>query len=434
MHIRPFEIALIGVFSILALIGLFFLATYQPEQTDEDRLYGDSMVIWGTLDDRVMNEFLSELSRQNQALEVVSYKEIDPRTFDSEFVNAIAEGRSPDLIILPHTLLVTHRSKLQAISFKTIDERTFRDTYIDGAEIFMRNDGIYGIPFAVDPLVMYWNRDIFSSSGLALPPKTWETLISQTTPAIVRTNDKLEITQSAVAFGEYANVTHAKDILAMLFMQSGNSIVEERESSYVVTLGRNSDTALSSADAALMFYTQFALPGKSLYTWNRSKNNDRTEFLNGSLAMYFGKGSEIVGLERDNANLNFDVASVPQESNATVRRNYGDFYAFAIPRGSKNISGAYALASLLSRADMVEPLLNGYNLAPVHRISYTGAQSDPFKNVIYQSALISRGWLDPSPRESGDLFRTMVEEITSGRARTKNVIMDAVQGLESLFR
>lgn len=433
MNIRPFEIALIGFFGIAGIVGLFFFSQYQSAPSEEETLYGDGVVIWGTLDKKIVKDYLLELTKSNKALEVVKYTQVDYRNFENELVNAIAEGRSPDLVILPHSLLVSYRSKLQPISYETITERTFRDTYIDGAEIFMRGDGIYGLPFAVDPLVMYWNRDIFSSSGLAQPPKTWESLVAQTTKAIVRTNDELEITQSAVAFGEYANVAHAKDVFAMLLMQAGSNIVEEQNNEYSVTMSRGVENALSAGDAALTFYSQFAVPGKELYSWNRSKSLDRTEFLNGTLGIYFGKGSEKNALERENPNLNFDMALVPQGSGATIQRGYADFYAFSIPRASTNIQGAYAAALYLSAPDNVQKLLDGYNLAPAHRILHSGQINDPFKKVIYQSALISRGWLDPSPEESDQVFRKMVEEVLVGRTRIKGIIIDAVHELESLF-
>ncbi len=432
MHIRPFEIALIGIFAIMGLIGLFYLANYEPEATDEQLLYGTSVSIWGTFDEQVIEEVLFELSQTNEALEVVTYTQIDPRTFDNDVVNAIAEGRSPDLLLMPHTLLVSYRSKLQPISFETIPERTFRDSYIDGAEVFMLKDGTYGIPFAVDPLVMYWNRDIFSSSGLPTPPKTWESLVSQV-PSLVRVSDELALTQSAIALGEYANIRNAKEILSMLFLQAGTDIVEEGEGGYRVTFGENTSAGLNPGDAVLNFYTQFAIPNRELYSWNRSKRLDRTEFLNGTLAMYFGKGSERTALERENSNLNFDIAVIPQGSGVTAKRNYGDFYAFMIPRATDNIQGAYAVATLLGSPLVAEKLVDGYSLAPVHRALYTGAVQDPFKAVTYESALIARGWLDPLPRESSGIFQRMVEGVTGGSTRLKNVIIDAVQELESLF-
>ncbi len=433
MHIRPFEIALIGVFALAGIFGVFFLSSYQAEKTTDEKIYGERVTIWGTLDGKTMSDLILQFSRANKALEVVKYKEIAPDVFEHTLLNAIADGQSPDLIILPHTLLATYSSKLQAISYEAYSERTFRDTYIDGAEIFLGTVGVYGLPFGVDPLVMYWNRDIFSTSGLSQPPKTWETLMTQTTPAIVQTSDNLGINQSAVALGEYANINHAKEILSMLFFQAGTGIVEQQGTSYRVTLGNALTTGLSAGEAAITFYTQFADANTELYSWNRSKGLDRTEFLNGDLALYFGLGSENQELERENPNLNFDIAPVPQGSAATVQRNYGDFYAFAIPRASQNIQGAYAVASYIGAPANAKALIDAYQFAPVHRILYQGAVGDPFRNVVYQAGLTARGWLDPSPEKSDAIFRQMVETVATGRTRINGIIVDAVYQLGSLF-
>jgi hypothetical protein len=96
---------------------------------------------------------------------------------------------------------------------------------------------------------------------------------------------------------------------------------------------------------------------------------DRAEFLEGKLALYFGMGSERESLERDNANLNFDVTTVPQGSGATIQRNYGDFYALAIPRASKNTSGAYAVARYHEcTSAQAKEFAQMFDFAPVQRV------------------------------------------------------------------
>jgi ABC-type glycerol-3-phosphate transport system substrate-binding protein len=434
MNIRPFEIALIAGFVIAAVIGIIVLTSYKGADAVNDKIYGNSVVIWGTFDNEPFDQFLYNLSDVNKALKVVQYKKIDPRNFNATLLNAIADGNPPDIVVLPHELLVTYRSKLLPITYETFPERTFRDTYIDGADIFMRSDGIYGIPFAVDPLVMYWNKDIFSSSGLSQPPKTWESLLSQTLEAVVRSNDELEISQSAVALGEYSNVEHAKEILSMLLLQAGSTLVEEGKDGYAVTLDKSQSNSLPPGDAALNFYTQFVMPGKEYYSWNRSKQSDRKEFLGGTLALYFAPASERKNLERDNANLNFDTAPVPQGEGVTTARTYGDFFAFAIPRTSKNIQGAYGVATLLANAQNSQVLTDAYDFAPVQRSLYTGGSSDPHKDIAYKAALTAHGWLDPDPGETSMIFRKMIEDLTSGKVRLHDIIIDAVGELKALFR
>jgi hypothetical protein len=46
------------------------------------------------------------------------------------------------------------------------------------------------------------------------------------TPLLTKRDTKTSsVIQSAISFGEYVNVVHAKDILAMLFLQVGSPIV-----------------------------------------------------------------------------------------------------------------------------------------------------------------------------------------------------------------
>jgi ABC-type glycerol-3-phosphate transport system substrate-binding protein len=433
MNMRPFEIVLVTGFVIAAIVGVFLISNSDPKSGADANPFGKKVEIWGTIEQRSMDAFLEAMSDVDDRLLVVRYREIDERVFEDELVNAIAEGRSPDLILLSHRYLALLRQKIQPISYETLPERTFRDTYIDGTDIFMRSDGIYGIPVGVDPLVMYWNRDIFSSAGLVTPPKTWETLITETTPAITKRNDAYEITQSAVAFGEYQNVRRAKEVIAMLLLQAGSSIVEERDSEYAVTFNDRITTGLPPGEAVMSFYTQFSTPTKVQYTWNRAQELDRKEFLQGTLGLYFGMGSERVALERENANLSFDMTEVPQGSGATLRRNYGEFYAFAIPRGSQNASGAYAVGTLFGTAGNAEKLIGLLNIAPVHRSLHGKQATDLYTGTLYQSAVIARGWLDPNPEKSGAVFETLIEETLASGGRVTQALQDAIQTLESLF-
>lgn len=434
LNMRPFEIILIGIFALSAFGGLIYFAVRDSAPDATERPYGTRVIMWGTFPSMRMNEILSKAVDVDRNLQVVDYVEKDPRTFQSELQASLAEGNPPDLIVLPHQLLVSNQRVLLTLSYAEYPERSFRDTYVDGASIFMFSDGIYGIPFAVDPLVMYWNRDLFSAAGLPNPPRTWEALIAESVPALTKRNVQYELVQSAVGLGEYINVNHAKDILSMLLLQAGSTIVSEQNGKYVLTLNNQTSKGGPPAEAVLSFYTQFASPSSATYTWNRSQQLDRDKFLGGSLALYLGFGTEYQELLRSNPNLYFDVTSVPQGSNVTTQRNYGIFYGFALPRSSNNPAGAKKVALQFSTPSIASIFVDVLNLAPVHRVLIANRPSDPIKSVLFQTSLISQGWLDPSPQESNDIFRSMVEEVTSGKARTSQAVNDAVKRLQVLFR
>ncbi len=434
MQLRPFEIVLIGIFAVCAIGGLILVSISKGGGDNGPKLYGESVEIWGTFPRSPFTDLFTEISNTDEDFIVVKYKEVDERSFESELLDAIAEGNAPDIVLLPHSLLVTYRSKLTAIPSESLDVRSLRDTYIDGAEIFTRTDGTYAVPFAVDPLVLYWNRDLFSSAGIAQPPKTWEALVDESLPDLTRLDNRREVLQSAIGMGEYQNILHAKEILSLLLFQAGNTIVEEDKEQYRITLEANIKQGIPPAQAALKFYTNFSMPNSNAYTWNRSQPLDRNAFTSGSLAMYLGLGSEIKDIGDENPNLNFDIGQVPQAAGATGLRNYGNFYGLAIPKGSKNGNGAFRAALVIASAPNAKILTSAIGLTPVDRSLYAGTSENRNTEVLEQAALIARGWLEPSPQETDALFKEMIEDLVGGRKNISQIISNAAYNLGELFK
>lgn len=433
-NLRPFQIFMLAFFGILAVVAVVLLSGFQPNSEAELQKYGERVVVWGPFDQDLFDAYLMEIEDEDKGFGVVTYTEVNPRSFNSIFINAIAEGNPPDLVLMPAAALVEHRSKLQAIPYETISERDFRDRYVDGAEIFARPEGIYALPALVDPMLLYWNRDLFAASGLAQAPTTWEYIVSTVVPSITRRDNSRNILLSAIAFGEHRNVTHAKEILLLLLMQSGSQLIFESEGRYHVELNTSVDsTSRPPLEAALQFYTNFSTVNNSLYSWNRSQQLDRNAFVAEELAMYFGLGSESMGILRQNPNLNFDVAPIPQGSSATAQRTYGDFYGYVIPRTARNSQGAFGVASVLASPKYAHRLSELLGMSPVARNAVAAGTADAFREVLLNSSLIARGWLDPNQEATDDIFEDMIEDITSGRENVNRAAAEAERKVELAF-
>jgi ABC-type glycerol-3-phosphate transport system substrate-binding protein len=435
MNLRPFQIGVLAVFGVAGLLALFFLSNYQSPASEEAIKYGSEVVIWGTLDRNVFDSVLSQLVIADRSLSVVKYVEKDPRSIDNELVNAIAEGQSPDLVLLPADKLVFHRSKLLAIPYTSFPVRDFKNMFIDASDVFLLSDGVYAFPLLMDPLVMYWNRDLYASNGLVQPAQTWETMVATVVPTLTKRDSRRTILQSAIAFGEYRNVQNAKPVLLTLLLQSGSALVTESAGRYTVGI----NTPLASdirrpLDATLQFYTDFSNVNSPLYSWNRAQSNDTNAFIAGDLATYFGFGSEAKRVTERNPNLNFDVAVVPQGSGVTVRRTYATVYGLSIPQASKNRQGAYAIAQLFSSPQIAQQFADKFGLTPAHRTVLARTDLDAFQRVNYESALFARSWLDPEPEVSSEIFSIMVDDVVSSRARVAEAAEDASQRLQLNFR
>lgn len=427
---RPFQTILLAAFGVIALLGLILFSNYKGSNTAQDSLLSSGISIWGTLPSYAFNDTLIEVMKVDERFRDVKYTQKDIRTFDYELLNALAEGASPDLLVISQADIVRLRSKLFPISFETIQQRTYQDTYIEGAEIFMRSDGIYGIPFAVDPMVMYWNRDLLSNAGLTQPPTTYEMLLRDYIPRLTVVDERYRISQSALALGEVANITNARDILAMLIIQAGGTIVDEKEGTYRVSLQESKVAGLNPANTAVKFYTQLSDPQSPYYSWNRSLPNDAEYFASNLLAFYFGFGSELNGVYNRNPNLNYDIAPVPQSAGQSIRRTYGNFYAFAIPRAAKNKEGSLFVAQTLSTTGIADAL----SMAPPSRSMLGQGTAKPQQQALYTSAITARSWTDPDPTSSRSIFGDMVENVNSGSKDISQSVIDASRRLEALFK
>jgi ABC-type glycerol-3-phosphate transport system substrate-binding protein len=414
MKLRPFELALVVIFGILMVLSLILLRTVKPKEDTTVATFGGQVNIWGTLPAEQFTGLLYELAQTNKNYASVSYRYIPEENFDEIFVNALADGIGPDLLFLPHELLGEHLSRIEPVPFTSFPLRDFKSAYIDGAEIFLLSESVYGYPVMVDPLMLYWNRDLFSVANRLTPPSTWEEIIGEVVPELTVKDINRNISQSAIAFGEYDNIKNSFPIISMLWLQGGATdpkIAIEKSLPEVIT-----------------FYINFNNVSNSLYSWNKSLMQDRESFLGGKLAMYFGYGSEAKLLETRNPNLNFDIASVPQGSTVapSAHRTYGLFYAFMVPKTAPNKAGAYAVRFELSNPDTAKKIADFYNMAPVYRSTLAVGSNDIYGREIYADVPQARAWLSPSPKETDEIFRLLFSDIAANRNDVYQSADDAI--------
>jgi len=434
MKLRPFELALVAIFGILLLLAIALLRAYSPTVDPDINSLKNGVSIWGTVPEVAFVDLLKQISTTDPNYKNVTYRYISPDRFDSVFVNALADQNPPDLIFLNHEQLVEHRNRLQPITYDSFPLRDFRSLYIDGAEIFALSDGIYALPIAVDPLVLYWNRDIFADSGLLKAPATWEEVVNQTVPTFIVRDSNRDINRAAIAMGEYSNIKNALPVLSLLLLQAGSGMVGDSGANYELRL----DETIGQVGAnpfvnVATFFTNFSNTDNTLYSWNTSLRPDTEMFLSEDLAVYFGLASEGLSLAARNPNLSFDVSEVPQGASATVKRNYGVFYGLAVPKAAKNKTGAAIVLQTLSETANATKLANLNGFAPVERTSLAAGSNDIFGRVAYASAIYSRGWLSPDRNRLDVILQQMVNSINANRNNISSAASDAIKQISQIY-
>ena len=436
MKISVFQGVFIGGFVVIALIGLYVFATYT--NSGGAGAIG-TVTIWGTLPKAQFQEGLLESTKAENALKGVTYVEIPQATLPADLAAAIATGKAPDLVLASQEDILSLASFIEPIPLGTLSARTFADTFADESALFTApsGTGYYGIPLLIDPLVLFYNRSILSSSGIASPPATWEALTGLV-PHVATFTTTRQVTRAFIALGTYDNVRNARGILSALFLQTGVPLITRDEATGLVSadlgLTNESATGVAPGSAVVRFYTQFADSSKVSYTWNASLPDSQRAFGTGDLALYLGYASEARFLQEAHPNLDFDVAPLPQPSTAAHKATYGLAYALMMPRGAANRTGSYKAALLLASTPAELALARATGLAPATRSALAApTPADPIAALAASSALYARGWLSPVPGQTDRVFSAMISDVISGREVLESALSTAERSLGALL-
>jgi len=410
---------IIGLFVLFAIIAFLIFSGVIKIEGKNGPASG-KVVVWGTLPTQTMQPYIERVKTKDIS---VSYQRKEIKNYESDLVNAIAAGSGPDVFIVPHELALRHTDKIFEIPYTSFPKAQYEQTYIDAADIFLTDTGVTALPLSVDPLIMYYNRNLVSSSFQLGVPEYWDEIFSfvQEINAVQTSG---EVNVSGLAMGTYDNVNWAKDIVSLLLLQNNNPIVRtDSFSGKKISSLSFIEGSLVQSQQALEFFTSFANRQNENYSWNEALPDSRDMFVAGDLAIYIGRASEIENIQSKNPNLDFNIALIPQIRDTQYKSTTGSLSAIAISKQSSNIAPSITVAAALAGNTVAGDLADDLLVAPARRDLLNMPPSQAYKSLIFNSAIISKAWFDPAPEATGELIRTMVRSINSGAQS----VIDAIQ-------
>lgn len=423
-----FQTIILIAFGSLAFAGVLVFALVVSRSNTSGV---GNIVIWGTLNESAFETIFIRLADTDSSFRNVRYVRKDAATYERELTNALASGTGPDIFILREDYAVLDAPKVLQLSYANLPREQFQSLFIEAADTFLFPDGVVAIPFLVDPLILYWNKDILATAGFSKPPDKWSDLDDMAIRVTER-DETNSIKKSTIALGEYTNVDHAKGILSLLIAQAGGSVMSRTADGELVPgLLADPGAVQNPVQSALSFYTEFANPVRPYYSWNRAQKESRAAFAAGDLALYIGTASEEPLIRRMNPNLNFAVAAVPQIQGAQRSLSMAHVYGLAIPLNAKNPQGSITIAYALVARESAELFSEALGIPSARRdvLSVPGQGNDDLFN---KQAIIARSWVDPNPEATDEIFRDMIEGVTSGASTLSNAIQRAQTALAQL--
>ncbi len=429
-RISTFQIILLCVFGALGVAGILIFALATASGSGSGVA---PVTLWGTFDANAVKEVLRTAAEQDTRLAQVTYIQKDPATYEQYLANALASGNGPDLFIMPGDETIYDQAKTYPISYSSIPQSQFESTFVGAGNVYLTSNGVVALPLLVDPLVLYWNQSMFATAGIAQQPLYWNQI-----PVMAQTLTKRDnagtLQQEAIALGTYQNISGAKDIVSMLTEQAGGQIVSVNGAGQYEPALAQGGGASQAALGALSFYTEFANPSQSDYSWNDAQPDAVQAFAGGNLAMYVGYASEDPQIVAANPNLDFLASPIPQINSTSKAVDAGHIYGVAVSRQSPNLQSALTVASLLVSASVDEALSQALALAPARRDAIQSSTSTAgFTQLFGKMALITETWADPDPAQTGQIFQAMIDDTDSGAMSASDAIGRANQQIGNLL-
>lgn len=424
-----------------------------------------TLKVWRVWDEEdTLKDVISAYKKSHPNVEF-EYRKLRFEEYRDELLSAWAKGEGPDIFSIPNswvggylefmaplpqvleipkieirTVLGFKKEKqkvLEQTKTYTIDD--LRDAFVPAVVddvVFYDENGqrrIYGLPYSIDNLALYYNRDMLNQANIPLPPTTWSELLVQI-PKLVKESSQGELTQSAIALGTTNNIQRYVDILSLLMIQDGANMGHiDEKNQFRTTLSdsvKDSDgNKFSPGSHALLFYTDLANASKQAYTWNEEMPDSFEAFTQGQLAYFLGYSYHLPQITDAAPRLNFDVAPLPQVS-LNQEANFANYWVESVYNNSDNINYAWDFLYFATQKEQVVDYVNA-TVRPSALREVIKLQIDQDEEIapFVNQALTSRSWYHGKDYfKVEEAFTQMIDgvlhnELTEARATNEAQLM-----------
>ena len=186
---------------------------------------------------------------------------------------------------------------------------------------------------------MYYNKDLLNNAGIPELSDYWSNDFQRQVKKLTKQDARGNIIQAGVAMGSGSNIERSADLISVLMLQNGASIINDR--SHVAFTEYLPKQDYNPGLDAIRFYTDFANPARDVYSWNSELDNSLDMFIDGKLAIFFGYAYHLPTIRAQAPKLNFSVRTLPQIENREQIVNMADYWVETVSNKSKYVNEAW---------------------------------------------------------------------------------------------
>ncbi len=449
-----FIIIILGCIVLIFVIVLFILVS--PKESPPQKI---TLTMWGVWDETTDWQGIIDAYERSHPYVTINYAKKRYEEYERLLVEGWAQqpNAGPDIYALPNSWINKFKHKgyitpmpanttvtyfrTEKILFKT--ETKFKNItepgltpndisrdYIDVVyDDVVFDESVYALPFGVDTLVLYYNKDLLDQAHLAQPPSTWADFAT-TVANIAVVDGQDNVLRAATALGAYKNVPRAHDIVSLLMMQNGATMV----SGDTVAFDKASaaDSEYYPGVEALRFFTDFSWPVKSVYTWNSNMPNALDFFADGNLTFFFGYKYQESEIQAKSQGLRYAIAPVPQV-NPENEINFANYWTYTVAKqtSANKIDEAWDFLQFASEPDRIKPYLEASNQTSVLRSVLNEQLGNPDQSTFARQALTAQSWYHGlKPETAEEYFAEMITDATAHTVDTSDLVKTTARKIQ----
>ena len=367
----------------------------------------------------------------------INYRKLTYAEYEDEIVSALASGKGPDIWSIHNTWLPKHIDKLAPMPADIMTPDVFGEIFVDVAlnDLQDSSGNLYGLPLSVDTLALYYNKDYFNTKGLTGPPENW-TEFKDYVKELTQVDSFGNIKLAGAALGTSQNITRAVDILYLLMLQNGTKMTDENgeKALFDAKAKTSSGEVYTPGLDALIFYTDFADPKKSVYTWNPAMHNSIDAFIQEEAAMSFGYSYNDAIIKSKAPNLNYGIASVPQIEGSSKEVNFANYWAEVVSATSSQQKEAWNFLNYLAKQENIKSY-SEVTGRPASRKDVIEEQlTDPILKVFSKQALTAMSWHQADSSAIEGIFANLIESVALGEKEPEDGLNEAVDLVNSQIK
>lgn len=405
----------------------------------------------------IIQDFKALPGNDKVTIDLINKNYGDGKDYYRSIINDIARGAGPDIFTIRNDDLPAYKEFMTPNSlFAGQFLNDYKQSFVDIAvRDTMDRDQVFAITSYVENLQLYYNKEILSQAGIALPPATWRDLDIQLNTLNKRDSSGLSFRQNAIALGTGGlgigaepNINRFQDIIPMMIFQSGGQIYDYQTGQVAFArnanqgdidtgnvTGSNFDTIDDTNPTlnAINFYNSFADSRSTRYSWNTSSANNIDQFTEGKLAyLIHYKFMDDVISER-NSRLKYDVARLPQLDQEN-KKTFGFFFMDGMskelqePENAAKRDAAEKFLFYLSTKDVQNRLAALTKLPGARKDVITDQQQGDNKTAIFaDGALYADNYYKPQVEAVEQIWADMIERIQFEGQPVKESISEAAK-------